>query len=136
MRHSEDDVKIFQRNQFARARRHPAVARLRLALGTVAIAAGVEGKAEVFSAPGAAVAVPAERCRAAALDGTHDLVLRPRDASAAALDVAAGPGAEDVGHLQRGLAHEAASSPCGAVAWFRVSSGFGASRSLRVARWR
>ncbi len=101
VRHGEDDVEVLQRNQFAGARRDPAVARLRLALGAVAVAAGVEGEAEILPAAGAAVAVSAERRRAAALDGPHDLVLRPGDASAAALDEAAGPGAEDVGHLQR-----------------------------------
>ena len=136
VRHGEDDVEVLQRNQFAGARRHPAVARLRLALGAVAIAAGVEGEAEVFPAPGAAVAVSAERRRAAALDGPHDLMLRPGDASAATLDVTAGPGAENVGHLQRWRVHEAAGSrPC-ALRRFSISSGFGASRSLRVARCR
>ena len=43
-----------------------------LTLRAVAVAAGVEEEAEVVSAPGAAVTVPAERRRAAALDGPHD----------------------------------------------------------------
>jgi hypothetical protein len=86
--HGEHDVKIIQRNQFANARGHPAVARLGLALGTVAIAAGVKGEAKVLSAPRAAVTVPAERRRSAALDGPHDFMLRPGDAGAASLDKA------------------------------------------------
>jgi len=110
VRHGEHDVEVVQRDQFANARRHPVVARLRLALGTVAIAAGVEREAEILSAPRAAVAVATERRRAAALDGSHDLMLRPGDAGAAALDEASGPRAEDVGHLQRGPVHDAADS--------------------------
>ena len=132
VRHGEDDMEIVQRNQFAGARGDPAVARLRLALGAVAVTAGVEGEAEILSAPGAAVAVSAERRRAAALDSPHDFVLRPGHAGAAALDKASGPGAENIGHLQGGPAHDAAGSRPGAVSDSSVSSGFGAARNLRV----
>ena len=52
-----------------------------------------------MAAPDTAIEVPAERGRAAALDGPNHLVLRPGDAGAAMLDEASGPGAEDVGHL-------------------------------------
>ena len=79
---------------------------LHLALGAVAVAAGVEGEAEIVSAADAAVAMAAERRRAAALDSADDLVLRPGRCVAAALDEASGPDAEDVGHLQGGAAHE------------------------------
>ena len=40
LRHGKDDVEVREREQFAGARRDLAVARLRLALGTVAVAAG------------------------------------------------------------------------------------------------
>ena len=134
MRHGEDDVEIVQRDQFARARLDPTVARLRLALGTVAIAAGVEGEAEIPSSRQAMVAVTAERRRAAAFDGAHDFMLRPGNARAAALDEASRVGSEDIGHLQRGLAHDAAGSSALAPGAASLSSGFGAERRRRVAR--
>jgi hypothetical protein len=56
--HGKHDMEIGQRNQFAGARCNPSVARLCLALGAGAVAAGVEREAEIFSAPGTAVAVP------------------------------------------------------------------------------
>ena len=46
MRNGEDDVEVVHRNQVAGARRDPDVARARLALGAVTIAAGVERAAE------------------------------------------------------------------------------------------
>lgn len=136
VRDGEHHVAIVQRNQFANTRRHPTIARLRLALGTVAIAAGVEGEAEILSTSGANVPMTAERGGAAALDGAHDFMLRPRNAGAAALDKAPGPGAEDIGHLQRGSVHHATGSGSGRWAGGSVSSGLGALRNFRVARCR
>jgi len=136
VRHGEDNVEVFERNQFASARRDPAIARLCLALGTMAVAAGVEGEAEILPAFRATVAVFAEGCRAAALNGPHDLVLRPGEVGASALDVAARPGAEDIGHLQRRRTHDTAGSLPGKLASANVSSGLGASRNFRVTRCR
>src|ERR1019366_2698875 len=123
MRHREDGVEVSQRNQFAGARRNPAVARPGLALGTVAVAAGVEGEAEIVSATGAAVAVFAERGGAATLDSPDDFMLRPGDAGAAALDEASGPGTENVGHLQGGPIHFSRGSPAASTTSCSASSG-------------
>ena len=107
----------------------------RLALGAVAVAAGVEGEAEIFAAVGAAVAMAAERGGPAALDGPHDLMLRPGDARAAAFDEAPAVGAEDVGHLQRGPAHDAAGSP--SLAQLRsYPADWARPADVRVERWR
>jgi len=134
VRYGEHDVEVVQRDQFAGPRRHPAVACLRLALGTVAIAAGVEGKAEILSALRAAVAVATERGRTAALDGSHDFMLRPGDASPATFDKAEGVCAEDVSYLQHGQAHDSAGSWLVRLDGGRVSRGFGAERNFRVAK--
>ena len=129
-------MEVVQGHQFPGARLDPAVARLRLTLGAVAIATGVEGEAEIMAAPDALVPVPAERRRAAALDGTDHLVLRPGDTGAAALDKSPDAGAENVGQLEGGPTHDADGSPSVRLSSPRVSSGFGASRNFRVARWR
>ena len=108
---------------------------LRLALGAVAIAAGVEGEAEIFAAveqrsrwrPSAAV-----RQRSMArmtLCCGQEMRARLRSTKRAAVC------AEDVGHLQRGLAHDAAGSSLARRGW-SVSSGFGADRSGGSTRWR
>ena len=55
--------------------------------------AGVEGEAEILSATGALVAMFAEQGGPAALDGPHDLMLRPGDTCATAFQEAAGVGA-------------------------------------------
>jgi hypothetical protein len=52
--------------------------------------AGVEGEAEILSATGALVAMFAEQGGPAALDGPHDLMLRPGDTGAAAFEETAG----------------------------------------------
>src|SRR5215472_10257235 len=78
MGHGEHDMQIVHRDQFARARRYPAVACQDLALRAMAVAAGVERESEILTALGAAIAVTAERSGAAALDGAHDLMLPRR----------------------------------------------------------
>src|SRR5215472_12617615 len=49
VRHGEHDVEIVHRDQFASTRRYPAVACQELALGAVAIAAGVKREAEILA---------------------------------------------------------------------------------------
>jgi len=56
----EDDVKVSQRNQIAGSAGDPLVALLPLALGAVAVAAGVVGEAEILAASGAMVAMAAK----------------------------------------------------------------------------
>src|SRR5215813_4368866 len=96
MGHGEHDMQIVHRDQFARTRRYPAVACQDLALRAMAVAAGVERESEILTALGAAIAVTAERSGAAALDGAHDLMLRPGDAGTAALEEPVGGGAKDI----------------------------------------
>src|SRR4029079_5621818 len=136
MRNGEHDMEIVHRDQFARARRDPAVACQDLALGAVAVAAGVKGEAEILAALRATIAVAAEGSRAAALDGAHDLVLRPGDTSTATLDETVSEGAEDVRHLQSRPVHESAGSGAVWLARSIVSSGLGACFIFRVERWR
>jgi hypothetical protein len=64
----EDQMEIADREQVGLAGREPVLRRRALALGTMAIAAGVVGDAAV-AAILAALDVAAERGRAAALDG-------------------------------------------------------------------
>ena len=134
MRHRKDDVKVVERHQFSGACRDPAVARLCLALRTVAVAARVKRVAEILAAAGAAIAMDAERCRAAALDSPDHFQLRPGNARPAAVEKAADPGAKDVGHLQYRPANSAVGSGADGRGGSRVSSGFGADRNRRVER--
>src|SRR5215469_3660308 len=129
-------MQIVHRDQFARTRRYPAVARQDLALGAVAVQTGVEGEAEVLATLRAAVAVAAECSGAAALDGAHDLMLRPGDAGTATLDEPVGEGAKDIGQLQCRPVHEAAGSCPVWPARSNICSGLGADFSFRVDRCR
>src|SRR5215831_15021269 len=98
--------------------------------------AGVEGESEILTALAAAIAVTAERSGAAALDGAHDLVLRPGDAGTAALEEPLGEGAKDNSHLQSRPVHEAAGSCPVCPARSNVCSGLGADFNFRVDRCR
>ena len=132
VRHREDDVKVSQRNQIAGSAGDPLVALLPLALGAVAVAAGVVGEAEILAASGAMVAMAAKRRRTAARDGAHDLQLRPCDMRLVALDETVAGCAKDVGRLQGGPVHDATGSRPSAASDSSVSSGFGAARNFRV----
>ena len=70
----EDDVEIADRQQIGLAGREPILRRRALALGAMAVAARVVGDAAV-AAILAALDMPAERGRAAVLDGRHHLKL-------------------------------------------------------------
>src|SRR5262245_30979772 len=136
VRHGEHDMQIVHWDEFARTRRYPAVACQDLALGAMAIAAGVEGEAEILTALGAAITVAAERSGAAALDGAHDLMLRPGDAGTAALEEPVGEGAKDISHLESRPVHEAAGSFPVCPARSNICSGLGADFNFRVDRCR
>jgi hypothetical protein len=73
-RQGEDDVEIADRQQIGLAGREPILRRRALALGAMAVAARVVGDAAV-AAILAALDMPAERGRAAVLDGRHQLKL-------------------------------------------------------------
>src|SRR6516225_9492966 len=124
-------MEIVHRDQFARTRRYPAVACQDLAVGAVAVQAGVEREAEVLATLRAAVTVAAQRSGAAALDGAHDLMLRPGDAGTAALEEPVGEGAKDISHLQSRPVHEAAGSCPVCPARSNTCSGLGADFNFR-----
>ena len=71
-RQGEDQVEVVDRQQVGLAGGEPVLRRRALALGTMAIAAGVVGDPAV-AAILAALDMAAERGRAAALDGRHHL---------------------------------------------------------------
>src|SRR3990170_2239589 len=72
----EDDVEVWNGQQFSRARFHPLACLRALALRAMPVAAAVVGDGrETARAVLATRDVAAEFCRAAALDGTHDLQL-------------------------------------------------------------
>ena len=79
-----------------------------LALGTVAVAAGVVGDRQVAAAPAADVHVSAQTGGAAAFDIPHGLMLRR--AEAMVFPVVRAMVAKDLGHLQGWSGHASASS--------------------------
>ena len=80
MGHAEDHVIVGRRQQFPLARRQPLLAGVGLALRAVAIAAGVVRDGPMAAAV-ALIAMPAERGRAAALDGPAALSPAARSTS-------------------------------------------------------
>ena len=77
LRQREDDVVILGRQQVSRLSFEPLGASSGMALGAVAIAAGVVGGPFV-TAVVTALQVPTERCRAAVLDSKQHADLQPR----------------------------------------------------------
>ena len=106
-RQREDDVIVRHRQQLGLALGEPFLGRRALALGAVAVAAGVVGDERVRALL-AARDMPAESGRAAVLDGRHDLQL----AEAHMTGIGSAPcrpmGAEDIRDLERA---DAAGSP-------------------------
>src|SRR5215467_13369513 len=133
MRDREDDMKVGERNQLGDATSGPLLARHALTLGAMAIAAGVVGDAEVLPTSGAVIAMAAERCGAAALDGAHDLQMKPCDVRPAAIEEVIAGCAEDVGHLEGGPVHLVSGSAVAVEA--RVSKGLATVLRCRVDKW-
>ncbi len=99
MRKGEDHVYVAGRQEFLSARLQPSVAGLGLTLGTVPISAGVVRDGAIPAA-GTLIAVPAERGRAATLDGRQDLAVLGGQLGAAAFDESLPRHADEIGHLQ------------------------------------
>ena len=127
-RQREHDVEVGDRQQLGLARLEPGLRRPPLALGAVAVAAGVVGDARVRAVL-AALDMTAERRGAADLDRRHDAQL----AEAHMAGVGGTPGlavaAEDIRHLQLRTGHgrrvrPAVPSPCS-----DVRAGFGSAGS-------
>ena len=95
----EDDVIVGDRQQAGLPLGEPGLGRLALALGAVAVAAGVVGDRQM----GAVVAardMAAHLGGAAGFDGRHDLELIKAQASGVGGAEGLAMGAQDVGHLQ------------------------------------
>src|SRR3546814_7566860 len=75
-RHGEDDVEVFDRQQFGLTGGEPLDAGLALALRAVPVAAGVVGVTDAAALP-AVLDMAAECRRAAQLDGAHPPPLDP-----------------------------------------------------------
>src|ERR1700740_220851 len=109
MRDAEHEVKVAHRQQFLLPCAQPLLARVGLALRTMAVAAGVI-RDGLIAAANALVAMSAERCRAAAFDGGEHLHLRPAQRLAIAFDESASCPADDVGHLPGWPLHDSLDS--------------------------
>ena len=105
-RQGEDDVEVRHRQQFGLSVREPFGARQPLALGAMAVAAGVVGDAHV-AAIIALLHVTAERRRPARRDGAHDAPLDAAEMPGTGLPKRFAVAAEDIRHLQN-RSHDAA----------------------------
>ena len=129
-RQGEDEVHVASGQQFLFPRLEPAQTRVRLASGTMPVAARVIGDGRRMPAGGTAIAMAAKSRGAAARDREQDLLVLPGDPATAALDEALPGPANNIGHLQRRPVYALRIGSPGAG---RVS----ASRGLAVAlRWR
>jgi hypothetical protein len=97
----EDEMHVAGGQQFLFACLEPAETRVRLASGTMPVAARVIGDGRRMSAGGAAIAMAAECGGAAACDGEQDLLMLPGDPAATALHKRGTGTANYIGHLQR-----------------------------------
>jgi len=93
----EDYVEVLNRQELLLARLDPAQLLQTLALGTVAVAAGVVADLQVVT-PITLVDVTAQGSRATLFDGPHDLEMLARQGMLAAVARTEAP--EDVGHFE------------------------------------
>ena len=97
-RQGEDDMEIRHGQEFGLAIGQPFLGSGSLALGTVPVAAGVVGDAQV-GAGLAAFDMPAQRRRSAALDRRHDLQLAEAHMAGMGRTPSRPAAAEDIRHL-------------------------------------
>ena len=95
----EDDVEVADGKQFGLPVGQPTVARRRLALGTVAIAAGVIGDGTI-AASRTFVEMSTQRRRSAARNGPEHFQVGPVNPVSVVLDEAIALCANDIGHLE------------------------------------
>ena len=99
LRHGEDNVEVFDRQQFGLAIFEPFGARQRLALRAVPVPAAIEGHA-LITAGVALLDVATQRSRAAALDGAHDAALHAAQVLRVLTTIGRADLAEDVRHFE------------------------------------
>jgi hypothetical protein len=131
-RQGEDDVEVWHRQQFGLSVREPFGACQPLALGAMAVAAGIVGdtcRAAII----ALLDMPAECCRPARRDGAHYAPLDAAEMPGTCLPKRLAVAAEDIRHLQS-RSHGAA-QPGGTTSRRRRSSGLGVLLIILVATW-
>ena len=99
LRDREDDVDVADWEELLLASRHPRVPRRGQTLRAMPITAAVVRESRLRTLL-TAIAVPAERRRAALRDGPEDASMRPRDPGPVRLQDAIAMSAHDVGHLE------------------------------------
>src|SRR4051812_20768654 len=112
MRNAEDQVIIAHRQQLALPSAEPLLAGVGLALRTVTIAAGAV-RGGFVAATNTSIAMAAERCSSAALDGGEDFELHPAQRLAVAFDKSGSCPADNIGHLEGWPCHNGLSSAFG-----------------------
>ena len=123
-RQREHDVEVGNLQQLCLARLHPVSGLATLALGAMAVAAGVVGDGCV-AAHGVLTArnMPAEGRRAAALDRAHHLQLPKAHVAAVGLTPSGTVVAEDIRDLQTWTGHERAGYFAGSVSLLELGVG-------------
>ena len=101
----EHDVEVTGGQQFLLPSFDPSLTRLRLALGAVAVPAGVVGEPPILSASQALIDMTTEERGPATHDSAHDLQLLETEPALMLLDESVAQRAEDIGHLHGGPAH-------------------------------
>src|SRR5215467_14580780 len=132
VRHTEDQMKIVDRQQLLLTFSEPLLASVSLAFRTMAISAGVVGDASAVSAMGTVVEMAAQRGGAATGNGQEHFDLRPSQGGSIAFPEATPGDADDVGHLPGWPGHPG----CSSDSWLWGGSA-NCSRGLVAAcRWR
>ena len=127
-RQREDHVEVGDRQQLRLAGLQPRLRRRPLALGTVAVAAGVVGYARV-PAVVAALDMAAERRGATELDRRHDAPLAEAQMTLVGGTPSGAVAAEDIRHLQPWTRHGRRLSPALSPPCSRARAGFGSRGS-------
>jgi hypothetical protein len=99
MRNREDNVHVFNGQQFLSAVGEPVVAGVGLAFWTMPRAAGVK-RGSLKAALTTAIQVTTERRRSTVLDGEKDAEVKPRQPGSVLFDKSVAMRANDIGHLE------------------------------------
>ena len=139
LRYREDDVDVADWEELLLASRHPRVPRRGQTLRAMPITAAVVRESRLRTLL-TAIAVPAERRRAALRDRPEDASMRPCDPAPVHLQDAIAMSADDVGHLEGWPGHRGCNLrerfTLSSVDTVRVSNGFGTAVKCRCDRWR
>ena len=104
IRQGKDHMDVPGRQQVATSRRQPAVTRVGLALGTVPVAARVEGDGTIAAA-GTSIDMASEGRCSTGQNGVEHFQMPPGQPLVAAIEESVSRGADDIGHLQQWPGH-------------------------------